>query len=64
MFAPGSSTASVFCWQLEAEPRVYTCEIGRRVPDISQKMLTQTLRAMERDGFVDRVVYAVVPPKV
>ncbi|NKM22441.1 hypothetical protein GFM01_32755 [Rhizobium laguerreae] len=27
-------------------------------------MLTQTLRAMERDGFVDRVVYAVVPPKV
>jgi DNA-binding HxlR family transcriptional regulator len=31
---------------------------------ISQKMLTQTLRAMERDGLVTRTVYAVVPPKV
>lgn len=39
-------------------------EISRRVPAISQKMLTQTLRAMERDGFVGRVVYPVVPPKV
>ena len=34
------------------------------VGNISQKMLTQTLRAMERDGFVSRTVYAVVPPKV
>lgn len=34
------------------------------VGGISQKMLTQTLRAMERDGLVDRTVYAVVPPKV
>ncbi len=39
-------------------------EISRSVPEISQKMLTQTLRAMERDGFVDRLVHAVVPPKV
>lgn len=31
---------------------------------ISQKMLTQTLRQMERDGLVTRTVYAVVPPKV
>lgn len=31
---------------------------------ISQKMLTQTLRHMERDGLVTRTVYAVVPPKV
>jgi len=34
------------------------------VPGISQKMLTQTLRAMERDGLVHRTVHAVVPPKV
>lgn len=38
--------------------------IAERVPGISQKMLTQTLRHMERDGLVDRTVYAVVPPKV
>lgn len=34
------------------------------VPRISQKMLTQTLRYMERDGLLTRTVYAVVPPKV
>lgn len=39
-------------------------QLARLVPGISQKMLTQTLRAMERDGLVHRTVHAVVPPKV
>ena len=39
-------------------------EIGRKVEGISQKMLTQTLRLMERDGLVIRTVHPVVPPKV
>ena len=39
-------------------------ELARRVPGISQKMLTQTLRAMERDGLVERTVHPVIPPKV
>jgi DNA-binding HxlR family transcriptional regulator len=38
--------------------------IGDLVPGISQKMLTQTLRQMERDGLVIRTVHPVVPPKV
>jgi len=38
--------------------------IGKLVPGISQKMLTQTLRQMERDGLVSRTVYPVIPPKV
>lgn len=39
-------------------------ELQRLLPDISQKMLTVTLRTLEEDGFVTRKVYAVVPPKV
>jgi DNA-binding HxlR family transcriptional regulator len=38
--------------------------LADEIGNISQKMLTQTLRAMERDGLVTRRVYAVVPPKV
>jgi DNA-binding HxlR family transcriptional regulator len=38
--------------------------LGEMIEGISQKMLTQTLRAMERDGLVARTVYPVVPPKV
>ncbi|MFY0665987.1 MAG: helix-turn-helix transcriptional regulator [Natronospirillum sp.] len=39
-------------------------ELSREIGNISQKMLTQTLRAMERDGLVERQVFPVVPPKV
>ena len=39
-------------------------QVGRRVPGISQKMLTQTLRQMERDGLVQRTVHPIIPPRV
>jgi DNA-binding HxlR family transcriptional regulator len=38
--------------------------LGELVDGISQKMLTQTLRQMERDGLITRTVHPVVPPKV
>ena len=38
--------------------------LQRSIPDISQKMLTVTLRTLEEDGFVARKIYAEVPPKV
>lgn len=38
--------------------------LQREIGGISQKMLTQTLRGLERDGLVTRKVYATVPPKV
>ena len=44
-----------------------TCRTGalaRSLPGCSKKMLTQTLREMERDGLIDRKVYPVVPPMV
>ena len=39
-------------------------ELQREIGGISQKMLTQTLRSLERDGLVSRKVHPVVPPKV
>ncbi len=39
-------------------------ELRRLVPDISQRMLTQTLRDLERDGYVYRTVHPTKPPSV
>jgi DNA-binding HxlR family transcriptional regulator len=39
-------------------------ELKRALPQITQKMLTQQLRELERDGVVQRKVYPQVPPKV
>ena len=44
-------------------PRRYS-ELARRIDGVSPKMLTQTLRALERDGLISRTVHAVVPPRV
>ena len=39
-------------------------EIGERVDGVSYRMLTQTLRTLERDGLVTRTQYAEIPPRV
>jgi DNA-binding HxlR family transcriptional regulator len=44
-------------------PRRFT-ELRREIDSISQRMLTLTLRNLERDGLVRRTVYPVVPPRV
>ena len=39
-------------------------DLWRQIPDISQKMLTSTLRHLEEDGIVSRELFAEVPPRV
>lgn len=39
-------------------------ELQRMIPGISQKMLTQSLRSLERDGLVERRQHPTIPPKV
>lgn len=38
--------------------------VGRAIPDISKRMLTQTLRDLERDGLIARAVFPTKPPSV
>ena len=49
---------------LEEKGTLRFTQIARQVKGISQKMLTQTLRQMERDGLATRIVHPVVPPHV
>ena len=46
-----------------AEPIRFNA-LRKLIPDISQKMLTSTLKSLEADGYVNRTVYAEVPPRV
>src|SRR5437016_9185601 len=50
--------------QLLSKKTMRYAELHREIGGISQKMLTQTLRSLERDGLVERKVYPVVPPRV
>ena len=49
---------------LEQQGTLRFTQLARAVAGISQKMLTQTLRQMERDGMVTRTVHPVIPPHV
>ena len=49
---------------LEEHGTLRFTRLGELVGDISQKMLTKTVRQMESDGLVKRTVYPVIPPKV
>src|SRR5882762_5736538 len=55
---------SVFVITLLGERTMRFTDLQRSIEGISQRMLTLTLRQLERDGLVHRVVYPVVPPRV
>jgi DNA-binding HxlR family transcriptional regulator len=39
-------------------------ELRREISDISQRMLTETLRSLQRDGYIERTVFPTTPPSV
>lgn len=47
-----------------AEGPLRFSQLRRLIPDISQRMLTQTLRDLQRDGYLSRTVYPTQPPSV
>lgn len=51
-------------YTLNLQPTMRYNALRKAIPDISQKMLTITLRTLEEDGFVTRTVFAEVPPRV
>ena len=58
----GGKYKAVILWHLMNQTLRYN-EIHKRVSNATDKMLTQQLREMERDGLIHRKVYPVVPPK-
>lgn len=59
----GDKWSMLLMMTLAAGPRRFN-QLHRAVPDISQKMLTQTLRDLQRDGLVARQVFDTKPPSV
>jgi len=59
----GDKWSSLIVGLLEEGPMRFS-DLQRAIGGITQKMLTQTLRSLERDGLVKRTVYPEVPPHV
>tara|TARA_B100000678_G_C17930093_1_gene390934 strand:+ start:149 stop:562 length:414 start_codon:yes stop_codon:yes gene_type:complete len=64
VLAPLGSKWSPLVLELLSERPYRFSELRRLVPDISQRMITQTLRDLERDGYVHRDVLPTKPPSV
>lgn len=59
----GGKWKPLVLWALSVQPRRFGA-LRRELPGVSEKVLTQQLRELERDGIVRRTVHAQVPPHV
>ncbi len=59
----GGKWKAVVLWYLKNDKKRFS-ELKQLIPDITDKMLSIQLKALEGDGFVSRTVYAEVPPRV
>lgn len=59
----GDKWTTLIIGLLEEGPQRFSA-LQRSIQGISQKMLTQTLRSLERDGLISRTLYPEVPPRV
>lgn len=60
----GGKWKPVILYHLQNNGLMRTSALKRAIPTITQKMLTQQLRELEKDGIINRIVYDQVPPKV
>jgi len=59
----GDKWSTLVLHALEGDKRRFS-QLRRDIPDLSQRMLAQTLRRLEQDGYLTRTVYPSVPPRV
>lgn len=59
----GDKWSLLVIYTLQSGERMRFGELNRAIPDISQKMLTVTLRTLEQDGLVAREIFAEIPPR-
>lgn len=60
----GDKWSMLVLFTLESNDNQRFKELQRNIPDISQKMLTATLKMLEADGLIRREVFSEVPPRV
>lgn len=60
----GDKWSMLILFTLESHPTIRFKELQRNIPDISQKILTATLKTLEADGLIKREVFPEVPPHV
>lgn len=60
----GDKWSMLVLFTLESNNNQRFKELQRNIPDISQKMLTTTLKMLEADGLILRVAFSEIPPRV